>query len=406
MSREVVVIGGGAAGMMAAIWAAYAGAKVTMLEAGERLGKKLSVTGNGRCNFSAVRGVDEAYRGDPLFAQAVLSSFSVQDTVSFFTRLGIYSENVAGGLYPRSMQAASMVTALERELSRLSVKKKCRERVVKISLNGKSIEEEKREEAKRFLVKTETWQYPADAVILACGSPAHPETGASADGYGLASALGHQLIAPYPALTSLICKEAPSYGWAGVRCKGRVSSFAGEDLLDSDEGELQLTEYGVSGIPVFNISSPAIRAFEEGRGKVRVVLDFFPEVNKEGFTSFWEARKGLCPFLSGKDLLFGLFPDKLSAALWKISHGREEELLSAIKGLSLTVTGYQRERAQVYSGGVDTSEVDFHSLESRRVPSLYFCGEVLDVDGKCGGYNLQWAWSSGQVAGKSAGGSV
>ncbi|MBQ1348358.1 MAG: NAD(P)/FAD-dependent oxidoreductase [Aeriscardovia sp.] len=124
MSREVVVIGGGAAGMMAAIWAAYAGAKVTMLEAGERLGKKLSVTGNGRCNFSAVRGVDEAYRGDPLFAQAVLSSFSVQDTVSFFTRLGIYSENVAGGLYPRSMQAASMVTALERELSRLSVKKK------------------------------------------------------------------------------------------------------------------------------------------------------------------------------------------------------------------------------------------------------------------------------------------
>ncbi|MBQ1348359.1 MAG: aminoacetone oxidase family FAD-binding enzyme, partial [Aeriscardovia sp.] len=253
-------------------------------------------------------------------------------------------------------------------------------------------EEVKREEAKRFLVKTETWQYPADAVILACGSPAHPETGACADGYGLASALGHQLIAPYPALTSLICKEAPSYGWAGVRCKGRVSSFAGEDLLDSDEGELQLTEYGVSGIPVFNISSPAIRAFEEGRGKVRVVLDFFPEVNKEGFTSFWEARKGLCPFLSGKDLLFGLFPDKLSAALWKICHGREEDLLSAIKGLSLTVTGYQRERAQVYSGGVDTSEVDFHSLESRRVPSLYFCGEVLDVDGKCGGYNLQWAW--------------
>ena len=425
MSREVVVIGGGASGMMAAIWAAREGAKVTLLEAGEKLGKKLSITGNGRCNFSAVRGGEEAYRGEePLFAQAVLSSFTVQDTVSFFTRLGIYSENIGGGLYPRSMQAQSMVTALERELSRLSVKKKCKERVTEILSLGEEKdlrfhgEDDKRfhgekdqriEEEKAghpFLVKTETWQYPADAVILAAGSPAHAETGATGDGYAFASRLGHRVIPPYPALTSLVCKQAPSFGWAGVRCKGRVSAYAGEEFLSSDEGELQLTEYGVSGIPVFNISSPSIRALEEGKETVRVVLDFFPEVKKEDFASFWEARKKLCPHLSGKDLLFGLFPDKLSAALWKMSGGKEEALLSCLKELSLTASGYQRERAQVYSGGVSTEEVDFHTLQSVLVPGLYLCGEVLDVDGKCGGYNLQWAWSSGQVAGFHAGGAM
>jgi predicted Rossmann fold flavoprotein len=171
--------------------------------------------------------------------------------------------------------------------------------------------------------------------------------------------------------------------------------------VSADEGELQLTEYGISGIPVFNVSRYAIRALEEGK-RVTALLDFFPEFDEKGLSWLWESRKERCPYKTTRELLTGLFPDKLCDVLWKSCRGDEGALLSLIKGFSLKVSGYQRERAQVYSGGIPLAEVDYKSLQSKVRPGVYLCGEVLDVDGRCGGYNLQWAWSSGYLAGISA----
>ena len=388
MGRDVVVIGGGAAGMTAAIMAARQGAKVTLLEASPKLGRKLAVTGNGRCNLTNTRWPGDALRGgEPLFSQLVLSAFPVVEAVSFFLSLGIFTENVEGGLYPRSFQAQSVVDAFAQEVGHLKIRQKYNERAVSI-VPG---------EEKPWLVKSPTWQYPADAVIVCCGSPAHPETGASGDGYELARGLGHHVVKPLPALAPLVCEGASSLSWAGVRARGRVSIEAEGELLSADEGELQLTEYGISGIPVFNVSRYAIRALDEGK-RVRAHLDFLPEFDEAGARGLLARLRDSCPYKDERHLLMGIFPDKLCTALLK----RGGDPVGAIKDLSLKVTGALEERAQVMSGGVSLSEVDPGTLQSRLAPGVYFAGEVLDVEGRCGGYNLQWAFSTGALAGRAA----
>ena len=415
--RKVVVVGGGASGMMAAITAARAGAAVTVLEARERLGKKLGVTGNGRCNGSNTHRPPDAYRGgDPLLIEAVLSSFSVTDTVAFFTSLGIYSENLDGYLYPHSFQAQAVVDVLSMELAYRKVKVKTQEEVVGVErVEGEGIEEGTKGAAGSLLVRTRTWQYPADAVIFALGSPA----GGGMEGYGLLKKLGFEIVKPLPALTALSLRGTPA--WAGVRVRGTISLWeevevkeAGAKELDAkernsrrllsrDQGELQLIDGGVSGIPAFNVSRYGLRALDEGR-KVWASLDFLPEFDQEGVLAFLTARERNCPYKGGKEQLIGLFPEKLAGILSKRG-GTKEGLAAAIKDFRLPVTGgASLDRAQAYAGGVCLSGVDPFTLESLTFPGVYFCGEILDVDGRCGGYNLQWAWSSGHLAGSAAAG--
>lgn len=384
--RQVVITGAGASGMMAAIMAARNGAAVTVLEQNEKPGKKICATGNGKCNFSNLVMPEDAYRGThPEFVKDAFAQFSVKDTVEFFKELGIFPLDRNGYLYPRSNQAQSVVDVLCMEASHLGVKIKTNEQVTAI---------ETAKNSKKFQVLTKGWHYEADALILANGSKASSISGSDGSGYELAKKMGHRIIPVYPALTALKCKGPAFKTWAGVRTEGKVSLFINGKFHKSERGELQLTEYGISGIPVFQISTYAIRAVHEGE-KAELRVDFLPELTEEETRELLHARKKACPYKNEKELLVGLFPEKLSKVLTSQKH-----LLSAIKEFPLEVQdGMSFSQAQVCSGGVDTSQVNTHTMESKLCRNLYFAGELLDIDGTCGGYNLQWAWSSGAAAG-------
>lgn len=385
--RQVLIIGAGASGLTAAIMAARSGAAVTVLEQNEKPGKKICATGNGKCNFSNLAMPEDAYRGEhPEFVKKAFSQFSVNDTVDFFERLGIYPLDKYGYLYPRSNQAQSVVDVLCMEASALGVKIKTNEQAVSVKI--------RKSDEKKFYVLTKGWHYEADALILANGSKASAIAGSDGSGYALAESFGHKIIPVYPALTALKCKGNTFKTWAGVRTEGKITLLIDGKICKSEQGELQLTDYGISGIPVFQISRFAIRAAKEGK-KAQLRVDFFPEASKEDVKKLLESRKNACPYKKEKELLTGLFPEKLIKVLTA-----QKDLLLAIKEFPLEVTdGLSFAQAQVCSGGVDTAQVDPETMESLLCRDLYLTGELLDIDGTCGGYNLQWAWSSGAVAG-------
>lgn len=262
-----------------------------------------------------------------------LQAFNVQDTIQFFSEIGVYTKNKNGYLYPASMQAASVQELLELEARHLKVKIKCREHVKGIQVN-KKIDETK---DAGFYVVTETWQYPADAVILANGSSASEIEGADGSGYELARALGHEIVKPLPSLVPLKGKGRYFSKWAGTRIEGKVSLMAGGQLIQTEEGEIQLTDYGISGIPVFQISSKAVRFLDESI-PVTVILDFMPDFDKEELITFLKGRQKQCPYKSVKELFIGLFPKKLIEVL---TEGKTdiETAAERIKNFSVSITG-------------------------------------------------------------------
>ena len=404
--RTAAVIGGGASGMMAAITAAEAGARVILLEHKDRIGKKILSTGNGRCNFTNIHQEPICYHSeDPLFPWRVVSRFGARDAVSFFLQLGVYSKNRNGYLYPNSDQASAVLDALRMELRRLSVE-------IRTETHCSEIIPDK----KGFRIHTDKGTVSADRVILCAGSRAAPSTGSDGSGYDLAKRLGHRMVPVLPALVQLKCGESFFKQIAGVRANGTVSIWADGECLARDTGEIQLTGYGISGIPVFQVSRYAAQALYEKKA-VAAELDFMPDFTKEQMQAFLKARASARPGKSAEEFLIGLFHKKLSD-LWvrlsgitrtkcagKFTEEEIHKLCCLIKCFRVTVSGTNSfDQAQVCRGGIDTTEVDPETLESRLVPGLYFAGEILDVDGMCGGYNLQWAWSSGYVAGRNAAG--
>ena len=382
--KQIIIVGAGASGLMAAIKAAAGGAAVTVLEQNDRPGRKICATGNGRCNMTNLDQTEGVYRGThPEFIKDALEQFSVNDTISFFQELGICITDRSGWIYPRSNQAQSVVDVLTMKARSLKVKLKTNQYVTGVSFSDG-----------HWNVHTDGWTYTCDAVILANGSKASSVAGSSESGYEIARSLGHHLIEPLPALTALKCKGNSFSGWSGVRTEGKVTLYINGTPEISQQGELQLTDYGISGIPVFQISRYAIRAVHEKK-KAELSINFFPELSKEELQEYLSKRQKECPYKSGKELLTGLVPEKLIRVL-----SAQKDLISAITDFRLSVKdGLSFEQAQVCSGGVDTSEVDSHTMESRLHKGLYFAGELLDIDGTCGGYNLQWAWSSGAAAG-------
>ena len=382
--KHIIIVGAGASGLMAAIKAAAIGAAVTVLEQNDRPGRKICATGNGRCNMTNLNNIENAYRGShPEFVKDALKQFSVKDTLSFFQKLGICTTDRSGWIYPRSNQAQSIVDVLTMKARSLKVKLKTNQYVTGVSFTDG-----------HWNVHTNGWTYTCDAVILANGSKASSVAGSSESGYEISRSLGHHLIEPLPALTALKCRGDFFSGWSGVRTEGKVTLYINGTPETSQQGELQLTDYGVSGIPVFQISRYAIRAIYEKK-KVDLSINFFPELTKQELQEYLGRRKNDCPYKNEKELLTGLFPEKLIRVL-----SAQKDLISAITDFRLSVkSGLSFEQAQICSGGVDTSEVDSHTMESRLHKGLYFAGELLDIDGTCGGYNLQWAWSSGATAG-------
>lgn len=293
------------------------------------------------------------------------------------------------------MQASSVQELLEMEARYRKVKIKCRE-------NVKEIRPEQTASCKpSFLVRTETWQYKADAVILSCGSRASQIEGADGSGYTLAKSLGLSVEKPLPALVPLMGKEKYFSKWAGTRIEGRISLVAEKKVLNTQEGELQLTDYGISGIPVFQCSGLAARLLDKGI-EVTAVLDFLPSCNLAETEQLLKSRRKQCPYKSTAALLTGLFPKKLCDVLME-NKPEIPALAARIKEFPIKIKKTKPfKNAQVCTGGVSLTEVHPHTLESRKVPGLYLAGELLDTDGICGGYNLQWAWTTGALAGKEA----
>lgn len=404
--RTVAVIGGGASGMMAAVTAASEGARVILLEHKDRIGKKILSTGNGRCNFTNIHQEPICYHSeDPMFPWEVVERFNAQAVISFFFQLGVYSKNRNGYIYPNSDQASAVLDAFRMELDRLKVE-------IRTGVECREIRPGK----KGFTVLTDQGPVRADRVILCAGSKAAPTTGSDGSGYDLAKKLGHRILPVLPALTALKCEEKFFKSIAGVRANGSVSIWSGGECIAKDTGEIQLTDYGISGIPVFQVSRYASKLLYEKK-ETDAVLDFMPDFTKTQTDAFLRARAKTRPDKSAEMFLIGLFHKKL-CDLWirlseiprqrKAGELTEDEiarLTSLIKEFRVRVRETNPyDKAQVCCGGVDTREVNPETLESVYVPGVYFAGEILDVDGMCGGYNLTFAWASGYVAGKAASG--
>ena len=428
---------------MAAIAAAEQGAKVTLLERNRQVGKKLLVTGNGRCNLTNLDQELSHYRGgEPGFAAAVLREFGLPETWYFFERLGICIRNRNGYLYPYSDQASSVVDVLRMEAEHLGVKLALGNQVLELRAVGETEGNSRTERSSgtvqnfipRFEARTESWTYVGDACVLAAGSAAAPATGSDGSGYALAESLGHRIIKPLPALVALRCRERFFERLAGLRMEASVRILADGKELARDWGEVQFTKTGISGIPVFQVSRYAVRALDEGR-RVEARLNLLPQLEGEaspiegsagkpraaecgpGLEYFFQKRLQSGGYKTGEQFLTGLFPGKMSLCLLEragIPKGkraadwsREElqGLLRLIRDFRTEImAGGSFEQAQVCSGGVDTAQICPQTMESRIVPGFYLAGEAVDIDGACGGYNLQWAWSSGYVAGLHAAG--
>lgn len=399
-SSEIIVVGAGAAGMMAAITAARAGASVLILEHMDTAGKKILATGNGKCNYTNSRqGVEYYYGDDPAFVLPVLEQFGFEDTLKFFGELGILPKERRGYYYPASEQAASVREVLLMELRRLKVK-------IHYNCGIRGIYREQR----GFRFDTKEGSYTSKICLMATGGCASKKTGSDGSGFLYLERFSHHLTEVVPALVGLVGKQPFFKELAGIRREIRINLYISNEWRAFEEGELQLTDYGISGIPVFQVSRLAAKALAKGE-KVHALLNFSPEMEKEELTEylfrcFCQKEK------TAEQALIGTYQSKLIPVFLrlagieegqtaaKVDKFRLKKLAEVIQSFRVDITGTKKfDSAQVTAGGVDTSEIDNGTLESKLVPGLFFAGEMIDIDGKCGGYNLQWAWSSGYVAG-------
>lgn len=405
---DVIIIGGGASGLMAGIMAAENGAGVLILEHMDRIGKKILSTGNGKCNFTNLDQGVKNYRGEhPEFVKKIMEKFGLKETLCFFRRLGIYEKSRNGYLYPNSEQASAILEVLRQEAEHQKVKIECDVKVADIA-----------KVKKEFCISTNKGNYSCKKVILATGSKAAPVTGSDGSGYELSKKSGHKIISPVPALVQLKGKGTYFKSLAGIRTEAGLTLKIDGTIVYKEQGELQLTDYGISGIPVFQLSRFATRGLEK-RKKTTIVIDFIPTLNRNNLSELLEERIKNCPYKTADGFLIGLFHKKLGTVLLKesgiplgkivISLSKEEKkkLVLTIKEFTVEITGSKPfENAQTCAGGIDTKELDERTLESKIMSGLYFAGELIDIDGACGGYNLQWAWSSGAIAGISAAKSI
>ncbi len=404
MTTEIAVIGGGASGLIAAITARKAGKKVTILERKERILKKVLVTGNGRCNLTNARASISNYFGkNILLIENILNNFTPQNVMDFFYELGVIcNEEERGKVYPLSGQASSVVDALRFEAEKLGIKIETEFYVRKIEKDGfkfKISSEDKR-------------KIEANRVILSTGGQSYPELGSNGSGFQLAKDFGHSITKLSPAIVQLKTEKYQVKGLQGIKADTSVTAYGDNKKICTYNGELLFTDYGISGNVVFNISfvMPLYK-------NVEFEIDFMKKFDYNELYELLRKRKKIMAHLTMENYFNGMINKKLGQFLSKMSG--IEKLSKPVKDLNdneirklctslkkyriniLETTGFKN--AQVTAGGISLDEVNTDTLESKIVKGLYFSGEVLDVYGECGGFNLQWAWASGYIAGKNAG---
>lgn len=406
-NTRILVIGGGASGIVAAIVAARHQAEVTILERMDRIGKKILATGNGRCNLTNTRWDVIHYHGQsPEFARTILSRFTPAQTLAFFADMGLIgAEEEEGRVYPISGQASAVLDVLRFELDRLGVQILCGIKVKRIT----------RVEAGFQIHAQDGHVFDANRVIVATGGKAAPNLGSNGSGYLLVQELGHHCIEPVPALVQLKLAMPFLKQMDGVKFNGSAAITDGQHELRSEQGELLFTTYGISGIPILQLSRIASERLSRHE-KAYVDINLFPTLSTSEVAAIIEKRFQIRPDLALDASLVGFLHKRLILPVLRaaeiepvrkpcgaLAAEERRRLILLLQRWRMPVSGTQSwMRAQVTAGGIGTAEIDPESMESRIVPGLYLAGEIVDIDGDCGGYNLQWAWSSGFVAGLHA----
>lgn len=403
MNYDVIVIGAGPAGIMAAITAARKGAKTALLEHNDRIGKKILSTGNGKCNMTNLRLDKTCYRSDSGtdYFQA-FSQFGPQDTIKFFEDMGMITKNKNGYVYPNSEQAASVLDVLRFEVEAQHIDVICECKIISCT------------KERRFRIKSDKETYISDSLIVACGSKAYPKTGSDGSGYDIAKSFGHKIIRVIPALVQLRCQENFFREISGVRTDAQVSLIHDGNIVASDRGELQLTDYGISGIPVFQVSRYAADLIYSNK-ECYADIDLLPDMSINQVKELIHKAVSVRPERVLPEAMTGILNKKLLNMLIKnagiplnrpcgeVRKDKIDRLAQMVKKLRVTinqVNGF--DNSQVCAGGVSLSQINTASMESTIINKLYFAGEILDVDGICGGYNLQWAFTSGYIAGMNS----
>lgn len=402
--KKILVIGGGAAGLISSIIAARNGAEVIILDRMNRVGKKILATGNGRCNLTN-RYIDiKRFHGkSPKFAFGALHSFDVNQTIDFFEQLGIAcKEEDAGKIYPYSDQATSVLDVLRYEAERLGISEQCDAEVENICKSDNN-----------FIISLKDGRkIKGDYVIVATGGQSSPNLGSNGSGYNLVTSLGHKLIKPIPALVQLKLKPPFLKAIKGVKFIGDASISNKDKVLRVESGEILFTEYGISGPPILQLSRLANEQILND-GSPWILLDMFPNISMDDLLTLLETRISYNPKKTLEFSFIGLLNKRLIPVVLKesgienlqkpccqLTSSEKRSIIQILKAWKIEITGsLPWAFSQVTAGGIDVKDINPHTMESKLIPGLYFAGEVMDIDGDCGGFNLQWAWSSGYLAG-------
>ena len=392
MQWDIIVIGAGASGMMSAITAARNGKQVLILEKLDKAGKKLLATGNGKCNFTNKTMSFNCFHGEKHFVSEVLEAFSVDDALEFFHSIGIYPKEKNGYYYPNSEQASSVLNALLDEINRLNVSIAYGIKITNIFSDKHNVS-----------IQTNNGDFFCKKLIIATGLKAAPKLGSDGSMFDIIKGLGHRFVPVLPALCGFYCKGIDFKRVSGVRAQGTVVAFVDEKEVARDTGEIQFTEYGLSGIPVFQISRHLSRGIYN-KSRVVIGVNLLPDFDREKLISELNFRKEQFGTINIEKLLNGLVNQKLSDM---IQHelGKNtsiDKIADFLLFFKVNVTNYRDyEFAQVCTGGIPIKDLNEKTLESKFASNIHFAGEIIDVDGICGGYNLQFAWATGFIAGNA-----
>lgn len=409
MKEKIIVVGGGASGIIAAIVSKRNGADVTLLERNDRIGKKILATGNGRCNYTNINLSNINYHGkNPKFAHSALGSFNVDMTISFFERIGITPFVEEGGkVFPMSLQSSSVLDVLRLEMENLGVQ-------VKLDSYVREIRKDK-----DFIIELGNGEtIRGSKVILATGGMAMPSSGSDGSGYSLSKAFNHNLVEPFPGLVQLKLDGKIFKNLKGVKFPGKARLYSKDKLLLEDFGDILFTDYGISGPPILQISRTALE-YLNNKKDIKLKISIISSKSKEELYEYFNKRFIYMEKRTIEEALIGLINKRLIATILKEINIKRDKKISQIskddiKNLSEILTNWEFDiigskgwkDAQVTAGGVSTKDIDSKTMESKKCKGLYIVGELLDIDGDCGGYNLQWAWSSGYMAGISASSTV
>lgn len=419
MKHDIIVVGAGASGVIAALTAKDYGADVALIESNDRIGKKLLTTGNGRCNISNTLIEDflssksqvscPYHSSSENFYLPCLNNFTVQDTKDFFYSLGLpFTTMDNGKMYPLSLQASSVLDIL-----RFAIE----DRKIPIYNNTKVVNIDHKGSLFKITTSSEGRQdyYSCNKIVLCTGGKSASNTGSDGSGYTLAKSLGHSIVTPLPALVQLKLDYKGLKAMSGVKFEGAVKILVENKSLMEEKGEILFTDYGISGPPILQLSRIASVNLNKKK-KVTLEVNILPEYSEETLINLIETHKALFPYRSISESFIGIVNKKLIIPILKeagvtdlhktidsITWEEQDNIIGLLKGWEFHVSDTNGFRnAQVTCGGVNTNEINADTLESKLCPNLYLAGEVLDVDGDCGGFNLQWAWSSGYAAGKYA----